>query len=153
MAYVLGEQYKQRVDRALSVVEGMPSQGGVFKIPTRFETLPQPAGEKAFRICTFTGSWAINASKTVTFNGVTSTPNTVAAVNVFTSLPDRGTQHCGIAKDGTAWHLVAWPPVTATATVVTNVSLGTAGLRFETMQVRITETVSSSVITIGTTSC
>lgn len=41
MAYVLGEQYKQRVDRALGVVEGMPSQGGIFKIPTRFETLPQ----------------------------------------------------------------------------------------------------------------
>lgn len=42
-SYILSEPYKQRVDRALSVVEGQPSQGGVTTIPTRFETLPQPA--------------------------------------------------------------------------------------------------------------
>ena len=106
MAYVLGEQYKQRVDHALRVVEGMPLQGGVFTIPTRFETLQQP-GEKQFRICTFTGSWSINATKTVTFRGVTSTPNTVAAVNIVCGL-NPGTVTCdvSIAKDGTAWYLV-----------------------------------------------
>lgn len=106
MAYVLGEQYKQRVDHALRVVEGMPSQGGVFKIPTRFETLQQP-GEKQFRICTFTGSWAIGNAKTVTFRGVTSTPNTVSAVNLVCGL-NPGTVTCdvSVAKDGTAWYLV-----------------------------------------------
>lgn len=108
MAYVLGEQYKQRVDHALRVVEGMPSQGGVFKIPTRFETLQQPGGEKQFRICTFTGSWSINATKTVTFRGVTSTPNTVAAVNLFADIATSSSSRtCAIAKDGTAWYLIA----------------------------------------------
>ena len=43
-SYILSEPYKQRVDHALSVVEGQPSQGNVTTIPTRFETLPhQPA--------------------------------------------------------------------------------------------------------------
>lgn len=153
MAYVLSEPYKQRVDNAIRVVEGIPAGTPVSKIATRFETLPRPGGEKTFRICTFTGSWSINATKTVTFKGVTSTPNTVSASNVFVSLPNRGTQDCGIAKDGTAWHLVAWAPVTATATVITNVSLGTAGLRFDTMQVLVTETVSTSAINISTTTC
>lgn len=104
-SYILSEPYKQRVDRALSVVEGQPSQGGVTTIPTRFETLPQPAS-KTFRICTFTGSWSINASKTVTFKGVTSTPNTVSVVNLVCGLNPTASCDVSVAKDGTAWYLV-----------------------------------------------
>lgn len=61
---------------------------------------------KVFRVCTFTGSWAINASKTVTFRGVTSTPNTVAAINLVCGLNPSGSCDVSIAKDGTAWYLV-----------------------------------------------
>lgn len=105
MAYVLGEQYKQRVDNAIRVVEGLPAGAAITRIPTRFETLHQP-GEKTFRICTFTGSWSINATKTVTFKGVTSTPNTVSAVNLVCGLNPSGSCDVSIAKDGTAWYLV-----------------------------------------------
>ena len=105
-SYILSEPYKQRVDNALATVEGMPSQQKTTLIPTRFETLQQP--QKVFRICTFTGSWAINASKTVTFRGVTSTPNTVSAVNLFAAISaPSGAANCAIAKDGTAWYLIA----------------------------------------------
>jgi hypothetical protein len=66
------------------------------------------AGGKVFRVCTFTGSWSINASKTVTFRGVTSTPNTVAAINLFAAISaPSGAANCAIAKDGTAWYLIA----------------------------------------------
>jgi hypothetical protein len=66
------------------------------------------AGGKVFRVCTFTGAWSINASKTVTFRGVTSTPNTVSAVNLFAAIAaPSGTANCAIAKDGTAWYLIA----------------------------------------------
>jgi hypothetical protein len=106
-----------------------------------------------FRVGTFTGAWAINSAKTVTFRNVTSTPNTASAMNLFLALPDRGSQPCGIAKDGTAWHLIAWAPATAQTTVLTSVSLGTAGLSFTAMQIKFSETVSCSVITIGTTAC
>ena len=104
-SYILSEPYKQRVDHALSVVEGQPSQGNVTTIPTRFETLPQPAS-KTFRVCTFTGSWSINASKTVTFRGVTTTPNTVSVVNLVCGLNPSGSCDVSVAKDGTAWYLV-----------------------------------------------
>ena len=115
---------------------------------------PRGAGSgKVFRVCTFTGAWAIDSAKTVTFRNVTSTPNTVSASNIFIELPDRGSQPCGIAKDGTAWYLIAFKPVTQATTVLTSVSLGTAGLRFTTVNIKILETVSSSVITIGTTAC
>ena len=127
-------------DRDLGPIEWGPRGGG-------------GGGGKVFKVCTFTGAWAINSAKTVTFRNVTSTPNTANATNIFLALPDRGSQPCGIAKDGTAWHLIAWAPATAQTTVLTSVSLGTAGLSFTTMQIKFSETVSSSVITIGTTAC
>lgn len=67
-------------------------------------------GRKVFRICTFTGSWDIDTMKTVTFRNVTTTPNTVAAMNLFSSLAGPSgtvsTAVCAIAKDGTAWYLI-----------------------------------------------
>lgn len=64
------------------------------------------SSSKAFRICTFTGSWSINASKTVTFRGVTTTPNTVSVVNLVCGLNPSGSCDVSVAKDGTAWYLV-----------------------------------------------
>ena len=64
------------------------------------------ASGKTFRVCTFTGSWSINASKTVTFRGVTTTPNTVSVVNLVCGLNPSGSCDVSVAKDGTAWYLV-----------------------------------------------
>jgi hypothetical protein len=69
------------------------------------------AGGKVFRVGTFTGAWSIDTMKTVTFRNVTSTPNTAAAVNIFAEI-NGGTSSacvstCAIAKDGTAWYLIA----------------------------------------------
>ena len=61
---------------------------------------------KVFRVCTFTGSWAINATKTLTFKYQTSTPNTVSATNLVLGLSPTTTCDAMIAKDGTAWFLV-----------------------------------------------
>ena len=104
-SYILSEPYKQRVDNALATVEGMPSQQKTTLIQTRFETLQQPQS-KTFRVCTFTGSWSINASKTVTFRNQTTTPNTVSAINLVCGLNPSGSCDVSIAKDGTAWYLV-----------------------------------------------
>jgi hypothetical protein len=148
-SYILSEPYKQRVDNALATVEGMPSQQKTTLIPTRFETLQQP--QKVFRICTFTGAWPINTSKTVTFRGVTNTPNTVSAVNLFYDLPNNGNSTCAIAKDGTAWYLVQ--DVHTTMTVITGASLTTAGLQFTRAVVTVVATATASVQTVGTTAC
>jgi hypothetical protein len=61
---------------------------------------------KVFRVCTFTGAWAINTAKTVTFRNVTTTPNTVSAINLVCGLSPTGSCDATIAKDGTAWYLV-----------------------------------------------
>jgi hypothetical protein len=66
---------------------------------------------KVFRVCTFTGAWSKNSAKVVKFRGVTSTPNTAVAQNIFVAITGTTststTKNCAIAKDGTAWYLIA----------------------------------------------
>ena len=68
---------------------------------------PAVAG-KTFRIATFTGNWNISGVKTVTFKYQTTTPNTVTATNLFANITATASSlNCAIAKDGTAWFLIA----------------------------------------------
>lgn len=63
---------------------------------------------RVFRVCTFTGAWAIGSEKTVTFRGVTTTPNTVLATNLFATIAAAASaRNCAVAKDGSAWYLIA----------------------------------------------
>ena len=95
----------QRIAKAVRTVEaGDRNQPGLT-----FDH-PMPGGGKVFRVCTFTGAWSKNAAKVVTFRGVTSTPNTAVAQNIFVAISGTtatATKNCAIAKDGTAWYLIA----------------------------------------------
>ena len=112
---------------------------------------PRGGSPKVFRVCTFTGAWSINTAKTVTFRNVTSTPNTVSAMNLVYDLPSQGELPCGIAKGGTAWYLIAVKHTTAD--VITGATLGTAGLVFTRARIQVVSTASASQISIGTTAC
>lgn len=97
----------ERIARVVRLVEqGDRNQSG----PTWERVDSGGSSGKVFRICTFTGSWDIDTLKTVTFRNVTTTPNTVAAVNLFSSLAGPSgtvsTAVCAIAKDGTGWYLI-----------------------------------------------
>ena len=107
--YLIGEGFRDRIERTIERVAGEPYGNGVTNVTPRLETIQ--AATKTFRICTFTGSWAIGSDKTVTFKGVTTTPNTVSASNLFANVAGvtvtSTTKNCAIAKDGTAWYLIA----------------------------------------------
>jgi hypothetical protein len=93
----------ERIARVVRAVES----GNRNETPLRFGRVVE-SGKRVFRVCTFTGAWSINASKTITFRGVTTTPNTVSAINLFAAVPaPSGNGNCAIAKDGTAWYLIA----------------------------------------------
>lgn len=65
-------------------------------------------GGTVFRICTFTASWSKNATKVVTLKYNTNTPNTFVAMNLFAEIASStATRNCAIAKEGTAWFLIA----------------------------------------------
>jgi hypothetical protein len=105
--YLIGPDLLGKIRRVTDTVDGMPTSTGITRIPTRLQDVPRGGGG-GFKICTFTGAWAINASKTITFRGVTATPNTVSAINLFAVIATSSlTRNCAIAKDGAAWYLIA----------------------------------------------
>jgi len=101
---------------------------------------------KVFRICTYTGAWSINDSKTVTFKYQTTTPNTVSATNLFLPLPENGTRHCAVAKDGTAWFLVQAQMELAHA--FTAATLTTSSIEFNTLPVMAFASASTNKFTL-----
>jgi hypothetical protein len=97
----------QRIAKAVRVIEaGDRNQPGL----TFDHPMPGGVGGKVFRVCTFTGAWSKNTAKVVTFINVTSTPNTAVAENIFVAISGTTattTKNCAIARDGTAWYLIA----------------------------------------------
>ncbi len=106
----------ERIGRAVLTVENQVPAGK----PLVFEALPPaagkslafgappPAARKVFRVCTFTGAWSKNTLKTVTFKYTTSTPNTVSSSNLFADIGTAASaRNCAIAREGTAWYLIA----------------------------------------------
>jgi hypothetical protein len=108
-------------------------------------------GEKTFRICTFTGSWSIGSAKTVTFKNQTTTPNTVAATNLFWPIPDGSQRDCSIAKDGTAWYLLV--PRMYAADAATAAEITTTAIEFKTLPVAALASSGTHMFTLSITSC
>lgn len=141
----------QRIAKVVRIVEGgNREQGGLT-----FDHPMPGVGGKTFRICTFTGSWAINSAKNVTFYNVTATPNTVSVQNVMFPLPQLSSDTtsptvCAIAKDGTAWYLVS--VVHGSHTALTEVTLTSTNLQFSRRNVLA---ISTTAATAGfaVTSC
>jgi hypothetical protein len=92
----------ERIGKAVRQVEAGDRDLG----PIEWGPRGGAASGKVFRVCTFTGAWAINTAKTVTFRNVTTTPNTVSVTNLVCGLSPTGSCDATIAKDGTAWYLV-----------------------------------------------
>ena len=96
----------ERIANAVRQVEMGDRDGGALQF-ARPEALGR-RDTKTFRMCTFTGAWSKNNAKTVTFLGVTTTPNTVSATNLFAAIGTAASsRNCAIAKDGAAWYLIA----------------------------------------------
>jgi hypothetical protein len=97
----------ERIAKVVRAVEGGDRDAG----PLTFGNRGVVSNPKAFRICTFTGSWSINATKVVTFKYQTATPNTVTVQNVLFPIPQLSSNPssptvCAIGKDGQNWYLL-----------------------------------------------
>lgn len=124
--YLIGESLREKLKSTIAKVDSIPFGGPVSRIPTVIEGDGQSfaTSPKVFRVCTATGAWSIDTPKSVTFHGVTTTPNTVSAVNKIVSLPaPRSTatsRIVNIAKDGTQWYLVSFQMATGTGVFSTS---------------------------------
>jgi hypothetical protein len=133
----------QRIAKAVRVIEaGDRNQPGL----TFDHPMPGGVAGKVFRVCTFTGAWSINTSKTVTFKYQTATPNTASATNLFFPVTSTAQLDCGIAKDGTAWFLIDVPFCTASAVFVTSFSV-VATLNTNTCGIIVSTTAGTATAT------
>lgn len=101
----------ERISRVVRESENAPLPGSplTFDSPVLFSRPVQlQSQQKVFRVCTFTAAWSKNATKVVTLKYQTSTPNTFVATNLFAEITSStATRNCAIAKEGTAWFLIA----------------------------------------------
>jgi hypothetical protein len=140
----------ERIAKVVRAVEGGDRDTG----PLSFGNRGGAGNPKAFRVCTFTGAWSINAEKTVTFKNQTATPNTVAAVNLFFPIASTAASgDCAIAKDGTAWFLIDVPFETATAVFVgattTGIVISSTQSTSQVTDVTLSATLNTSNCTIS----
>jgi hypothetical protein len=149
--YLIGDSFRAKLKSTISKVDSMPLGGTQTRIPTCFQDEADVYQPRKFRAATFSGSWAIGSDKTVTFRDTSISPTTASVRNLIYDLPDQGNIACGVAADGTAWHLVGVRHTTVE--VITNVTLGTAGLVFTRASVQVVSTAAVSQVTIGTTAC
>jgi len=142
-------------DRIAKAVRAVEADAASSQGPTLGYRLDGGPAGKVFRICTFTGAWAIDSLKTVTFKYQTQTPNTVSVQNVMFPLPSLSTTTsaptvCAIAKDGTAWYLVN--VVHASHTALTDVTLTSSALEFSRRNV-LSISATASTAGFSVTSC
>jgi hypothetical protein len=97
-----------RIARAVRVIE----RGNRDESPLDLGFVETPA--KVFRMARFTGDWAINTFKEVEFWNSTATiraNNVFVTITVATATSTATTaaipRPCAIAKDGSAWYLIA----------------------------------------------
>lgn len=119
--------------------------------PLTFEPVLEAKKQKPFRVCTFSGSWAIGSAKTVTFKNQTATPNTVSATNLFWPIPDGPQRDCSIAKEGAAWYLLV--PQLYAAEAATAATLTTTALDFHTLPMVALATASTNKFSVSITTC
>ena len=123
----------ERIAKAVRKVE----QGDRGASPLRFDRIGGDGGGVGIRACTFTGSWSIGETISVTFQGITATPNTAVATNQLFTIGDAcTTQVAYIGKCSStepegavaAWHLLN---VQHHEThIITHVTLGETAMTF-----------------------
>jgi hypothetical protein len=135
--YFLGPSLLADIRQTVARVAGQPdkTQGPGFNV--LLENPRRPGGGGEISACTFTGSWIINQRKTVTLQGVTTTPNTVVATNQLFTVGDACTTQVAYigrvsssepAGATASWHLInVQHHETA---VMVSVTLTTAALEF-----------------------
>jgi hypothetical protein len=144
--YFIGPGLRDKLRETITRVDGMMDRQSGVKSQTVHQDMMPSGGGKVFRVCTYTGAWAIDGLKTVTFKYKTTTPNTVSATNLFLPLPENGTRDCAVAKDGTAWFLVQAQMELAHA--FTAATLTTSSIEFNTLPVMAFASASTNKFTL-----
>jgi len=147
----------ERIADVVRAAELATPQGRPLTFDARFpERMP-----KQVRAATFTGSWAINASKVVTFKYAPTATQAVTNLSWPISHNHATPENCIVGREGTSWWLVVpvleartavFATQTASQQFVTGVSVSSGTLNYLSgISVSGTLNTSNCQITIGTT--
>ena len=123
--------------------------------PLTFDAI-LPSARKQVRAATFTGSWAINASKVVTFKYAPTATQTVTNLSWPITHNHTVAENCIVGREGTSWWLVV--PVlqaqtavfvtqTASTTIMQSITLA-ATLNTSNCSITVSQTPATSSITV-----
>lgn len=129
--------------RIARVVRAVEQQRPPAK-PLTFEPVFEQKRGGGVRFATFSGSWPINASNTITFANL----QTAMASNILWPLEGASGGNCAVARDGTAWSLIV-PQLSATAAL----STATLGSSLEFGRINVVSLGTASTVAISTTTC
>lgn len=107
--YFIGPGLKEKLRETIYRVDEIVRVESGDGSPAVHQEMMRGGRRAGFKICTFTGSWFKGTEKTVTFKFKTTEPNTARATNLFADITSTSSnlRNCAIAKDGTAWFLIA----------------------------------------------
>ena len=103
---------------------------------------------QGIRMATFTGAWAIDSTKIVSFKRAA---GTAMVFNELINLPSAGERSCVVGKEGTSWVLINWQWDVAPA--ATAATLTTAELRFDTLPAGVLATSSTFSFSVSVATC
>lgn len=107
--YLIGPSLLSDIRETITRVDAIAPKTSGARQDVRLQELH--SRPKVFRIATFTGTWNINTDKTVSLVNSGNTNDSLVARNLFASISastnSTNASHCAIAKDGTAWYLIA----------------------------------------------
>jgi len=109
--YFVGPRLLTDIRDTISRVQGMPDRSSGGHLPGMYIPLTPPLEEGGFHMATFTGSWAVGSSKTVTLYNATSTAETLAVTNLLLPVPQlsdntNSPTACAIGEDRGTWYLL-----------------------------------------------
>ena len=124
--------------------------------PLTFDARPPDRVPKQVRAATFTGSWAVNASKVVTFKYLPTATQAVTNLSWPITHSHTVAENCIVGREGTSWWLVVPVLQAATAVFVTQTASTTiirsitisATLNTNNCSITVSQTPATSSITV-----
>lgn len=142
-------QGAQRISRAVRIVEGGERDTKALQFTRAGDGGRSNA---VFRICTFTGEWAVDTAKVVTIRNQTSTPNTLSAMNLFFPLDEvTGDFVCAVGKDRSQWYLLQVKHTTEQ--LFYNAELKETKLQFDRRKIFTPATASATTVAVSVVTC
>jgi hypothetical protein len=144
----------ERIANVVRAAETTPPSASPLTFDKRFADRPP----KQVRVATFTGAWAIDSTKTVTFKYAPTATQTVTNLSWPITHSHTAAENCIVGREGTSWWLVVPVLQAATAVFVTQTQSGTclssvtisAVLNTNTCGITVSQTPSTTRITLIT---